>query len=248
MNIRFLPMGDQALHVLLGDQIDDATHQRVVRLHQQVQKEPIAGVTEWIPTYQAITFFYSPKIIQYDQLCAEVEKRWSQVKDQSLPSPTRRIEIPVLYGNRFGFDLDDVAAYHQLSPEEVIDIHTKPTYLVYMIGFTPGFPYLGGMSKQIATPRKKNPRKKVPSGSVGIADQQTGIYSLSTPGGWNIIGRTPIRLFNPKRKPAILLKMGDKIRFNPISYEEYIEIEEADRNGDYPLSISVVNEDEKTQD
>lgn len=240
MGIRFLPMGDQALHVVLGDQIDLPTHQRVVRLHQEVKRKPIHGVIEWVPTYQAITFFYSPKIIRYDQLCLEVEKRWLQVKDQDIPFTTRRIEIPVLYGDRWGIDLDEVAAYHQLNRDEVIQIHSEPTYLVYMIGFTPGFPYLGGMSKRIATPRKKNPRTKVPSGAVGIADQQTGIYSLSTPGGWNIIGRTPIRLFDPKRKPATLLQMGDQIRFYPISYQEYCKIKEADENGTSQVSISVV--------
>lgn len=246
--IRFLPMGDQALHVMLGEQIDDATHQRVVRLHQQVKKYPILGVTEWVPTYQAITFFYSPKIISYEQLCAEVEKRWLKIKDQATPTKTRLIDIPVLYGDRFGFDLEEVAAYHQLDPEEVINIHTQPTYRVYMIGFTPGFPYLGGMSQRIATPRKKNPRHKVPSGSVGIADQQTGIYSLATPGGWNIIGRTPIKLFDPKRNPPILLKMGDQIRFYRINYQEFQEIEEAIQNGEYSISISVVTQNEHMED
>lgn len=246
MGIQFLPMGDQALHVVLGDQIDLPTHRRVVRLHQQVKKNPISGVIEWVPTYQAITFFYSPKIINYDQLCLEVEKRWLQVTQQPTPLTTRRIEIPVLYGDRWGVDLDYVASYHQLSREDVIHIHSQTIYLVYMIGFTPGFPYLGGMSKRIATPRKKNPRNKVPSGSIGIADQQTGIYSFSTPGGWNIIGRTPIRLFDPHQNPATLLQMGDQVRFLPIDDCEYREIEEADRNQSFQIPISVVKINDKT--
>lgn len=240
-------MGDQALHIILGNGIDRTTHQKALRLHQQLQKNPIQGVTEWVPTYQAVTLFYSPEIIQYDQLCFEVEKRWQQSKSQTSPVTTRRIDIPVLYGNQWGIDLEHVAEWNRLRVDEVIEIHSSSTYLVYMIGFTPGFPYLGGLSKRIATPRKKNPRTNVLSGSVGIADQQTGIYSLSTPGGWNIIGRTPIKLFDIDRSPPTLLQMGDQIRFFPITESEYHDIEHAIQEQSYTISIREVNVNDKCE-
>lgn len=245
IEIRFIPLGDQAVHLIIGDQINPKTHQKVMQISHLLKKHPLPGITEWVPTYQAITLFYRPELITYDQLVTKLNKWLQQITIQLPKLQTRRIDIPVLYGEPYGPDLDHVAQVNQLAPEEVIAIHTQPTYLVYMIGFTPGFPYLGGLSPQIATPRKKNPRQQVPAGSVGIADQQTGIYSLSTPGGWNLIGRTPIRLFDPQRQPAALLTTGDQIRFVPIHAEEYEEIEAAWKNQTYEISMRVVNFDDE---
>lgn len=236
-------MGDKALHMNVGEEIDLATHQLIIRLCHQLKTDPIPGVIEWVPSYQAVTLFYQPSKISYSQLVEAVKLRYIQAKKIKLVIPTRRIHIPVLYGERWGPDLEQVAKTHQLSCEQVIQLHTQPIYLVYMIGFTPGFPYLGGMSEAIATPRKKTPRTEVPSGSVGIADQQTGIYSLPTPGGWNLIGRTPIHLFDPKREPAALLQAGDQIVFETIDDKEYEEISLAWEKQAYQIQISVVNLD-----
>lgn len=245
IEIRFLPMGDQAVHLIIGHEINPKTHQQVMKIGHLLQKHPLPEITEWVPTYQAITLFYRPELITYNQLVTKL-KTWLDQATMELPKlKTRKIDIPVLYGEPYGPDLDHVAKVNHLDPEEVIAIHTQPTYLVYMIGFTPGFPYLGGLSPQIATPRKKNPRPQVPAGSIGIADQQTGIYSLSTPGGWNLIGRTPIRLFDPQREPAALLTPGDQIRFVSIHMEEYKEIEAAWKEQTYEIPMKVVNLDDE---
>ncbi|MGV3465566.1 MAG: 5-oxoprolinase subunit PxpB, partial [Heyndrickxia sp.] len=138
---------------------------------------------------------------------------------------SRVVEIPVCYGGDFGPDLETVASMNGLSTEEVIQIHSSAEYTVYMIGFAPGFPYLGGMSEKIATPRLPSPRLKIPERTVGIAGNQTGVYPIETPGGWQLIGRTPIKLFRPQDEVPSLLHAGDKVRFKPISYEEYVEWE-----------------------
>lgn len=151
-----------------------------------------------------------------------------QLKDQDLYKE-RIVSIPVLYGGEVGPDLEYVAKHHGISPEEVIQIHSKNDYLVYMIGFAPGFPYLGGLDERIATPRKKTPRLQIAAGSVGIAGNQTGVYPLETPGGWQIIGRTPRKLFLPNQSPPTLLQSGDTIRFVPITPEEYKVYQEVER-------------------
>jgi inhibitor of KinA len=139
------------------------------------------------------------------------------------------VEIPVLYGGEYGPDLEYVASFHKISAEEVIQIHTESECLVYMIGFAPGFPFMGGMDERIATPRRESPRTAIVPGSVGIAGKQTGIYSLETPGGWQIIGRTPLELFRPDLNPPTLLKAGDRIKFFPISPEEFNTFKEGSR-------------------
>lgn len=147
--------------------------------------------------------------------------------------PAQVMELPVYYGGDVGPDLSFVAKYNDLKEEEVIRIHTENSYLIYMMGFSPGFPYLGGMSEKIATPRLKEPRFKTPAGSVGIAGSQTGVYSMETPGGWQIIGRTPVKLYDPSRETPILLKAGNYIRFVPITKEEFHEIEQQVKDGSY---------------
>jgi inhibitor of KinA len=141
--------------------------------------------------------------------------------EETKESKQRFVEIPVCYGGEYGPDLEAVAEYHHLSTSEVVEIHSKEEYLVYMIGFAPGFPYLGGMSEEIATPRRHSPRLSIPEGSVGIAGMQTGVYPISTPGGWQLIGRTPLELFCPNENPPTLLQSGDIVKFVPISLEEY---------------------------
>ena len=151
------------------------------------------------------------------------------------------VEIPTLYGGEYGPDLDHVADHNGLTPEEVIQIHSSADYLVYMMGFTPGFPYLGGMSENIATPRLQTPRTAIPAGSVGIAEQQTGVYPIESPGGWQLIGRTPVQLFDPQRDPPVVVEAGDFIRFAPITETTYYVVQQQVQVGSYQLTTRSSN-------
>jgi inhibitor of KinA len=161
--------------------------------------------------------------IDLSKLKREILDREKRLGELGIPPP-ETIEIPVCYGGDFGPDLEFVARHNKLTPQEVIKIHTAGTYLIYMIGFTPGFPFLGGLSERLFTPRRENPRQLVPAGSVGIANNQTGIYSIDSPGGWQLIGKTPIKIYNPKGTPPILLKAGNFLKFRGISREAFDEI------------------------
>ncbi len=188
-----------------------------------VEEAHIAGIEEIIPSYRSLLVAYDPQLISFEDLTdqlKDIEKTLSGVK---IPEH-RRVEIPTLYGGEFGPDLDFVARHHGLTSEEVIRIHSSQDYLVYMLGFTPGFAYLGGNLEKIATPRLNTPRVEVPAGSVGIAENQTGIYPIESPGGWQIIGRTPLTLFNPFQPPHFLLMVGDMVRFIPIDDRRYAEL------------------------
>lgn len=246
--MRFRPMGDRAIMIEWGNQIDPEVHGRVQRFCDALKQAAIAGVEEWVPAYSGVTIFYHPSVIRYDELIAKL----GQLGDSctGLEKNTERIVIiPTLYGGKWGPDLTDVARVHQLTEQEVIHIHTRPDYLVYMMGFVPGFAYLGGMSSRIATPRLPTPRAKIPAGSVGIAGGQTGIYPLSTPGGWRIIGQTPIPLFQPEREPPVLLRMGDRIRFRAIEEEEFRELEQKCQQGECVVeTFGVEGERDETKD
>jgi len=224
--------GDRGIRVQLGDTISGETNEKVRSLSMLLDHEKIEGVMEWIPAYTAISIYYDPYYVSFLQLkekLIEIKETFSQV----TPPPAEVVEIPVCYGGNFGSDLEMVANHNGLTEKEVIDLHAGRDYLIYMMGFTPGFPYLGGMSEKIAAPRLPEPRAEIQSGSVGIAGSQTGIYPMKTPGGWRLIGRTPVKLYQPDRKPHILLKAGNYIRFIPISLEEYNEIEAQVSNDDY---------------
>jgi inhibitor of KinA len=155
-----------------------------------------------------------------------------ETDEQDTPK-SRIVEIPTVYGDEWGPDLNDVAAYHNLSPEEVVSIHSGSTYLVYFMGFTPGFPFFGGMSEKIATPRLASPRVSIPAGSVGIANNQTGIYPVSSPGGWRLIGRTPLQFYNPEREQPFLLNPGDYVKFKPINRDQFETIKAKVESGEY---------------
>jgi KipI family sensor histidine kinase inhibitor len=198
------------------------THTIEFTLWFGLSKRP-QGVEEIIPSYRSLLISYDPRVIGFKDLTDQV-KSIEKTLSRGKILEHRRIEIPTLYGGEFGPDLDFVASLHGLTPEEVVRIHSSQDYLVYMLGFTPGFPYLGGNLEEIATPRLKTPRIKVPAGSVGIAENQTGIYPIESPGGWQIIGRTPVNLFNPLRPPHFLLAAGDMVRFIPIDEEQYMDL------------------------
>lgn len=218
--VELLNLGDQGILVRFGSKIDPAIHHRVRRLMLALSAEPCPGVVELVPSYAALAVYYDPLRVEPAALRRALKERLSRMDRLPLPPP-RRIEIPVCYGGSFGPDLADVAAYHGMSQEEVIRLHSEPEYLVYMLGFSPGFPYLGGLPPQLATPRRSTPRLRVPAGSVGIAGAQTGIYPSESPGGWQLIGRTPLRLYDPQASEPFLLRAGDVLRFRPIDEDQF---------------------------
>jgi KipI family sensor histidine kinase inhibitor len=211
-----LPCGDTGISVEFGNVIDPGVNARVRRLFQTLKDVRPVGILDLIPTYRALFIEYDPCECSFERLVLLVEAAVQGDAEVSVPDAPV-IEIPVCYGGDYGPDLDEVAAYHQMSVDEAIELHRRPVYTVYMIGFTPGFPYLGGLDERLVTPRKKEPRQRVPAGSVGIADRQTGIYSADSPGGWQIIGRTPATLFDLTRTEPFLLQAGDRVQFIPVS-------------------------------
>lgn len=224
---RFLIVGDTGLLIEFGDKIDPEINQKVQKLFIALEKIGVDGITEAMPTYRSILIFYDPSKITFERIKEKILAIENRVTDMVIPPP-KVVEIPVIYGEEYGPDLEFVAQHNGLTPEEVIDIHTSGTYLIYMLGFTPGFPFLGGLSERLFTPRLKTPRALVPAGSVGIANNQTGIYPIDSPGGWQIIGRTPIKLYNPRHENPILLKAGNYIKFKKITDAEYRKLLQSD--------------------
>jgi len=220
---RFFLAGDRGLFAEFGASIDPKINQKVRQIFLSLEKTPIDGVVEIIPTYRSILIFYNPSLSNPERLKQEIVDRENSLDKWEIPPP-ETIEIPVCYGDNFGPDLAFVAQQNNLTPEEVIQIHTSGTYLIYMLGFTPGFPFLGVLSEKLFTPRLENPRQLVPAGSVGIANNQTGIYSIDSPGGWQLIGKTPIKLYDPTGAPPILLKAGNYLKFKQISRKEFLEL------------------------
>jgi len=212
-------MGDRALLIELGDQISPDVNQKVRELFAGLDQQAIDGFIELVPSYRSLMIIYDPLKISLPELKIHISDTANQLDSLQLPPP-KTIEIPVVYGEKYGPDLEWVAEYHTMTADEVIRLHTQPTYRVYLIGFMPGFPYLGEVPDALTTPRRKTPRTHVPQGSVGIAQKQSGIYPVESPGGWQIIGRTPINLFDPQRQPPSILEMGDYVKFFPIAKEE----------------------------
>lgn len=231
---RFLPMGDGAIVMEFANEISKEVNARIRQTTKAIEKT-IEGVIEVLPTYRSITIFYRPDQITYDELVTKLQtiKQGNEEGD----SPSRRIEIPTVYGGEYGPDLAYVAQHASLSEEEVIRIHTGTDYLVYMLGFSPGFTYLGGLDERIATPRLESPRVKIPAGSVGIAGSQTGMYPSESPGGWQLIGRTPLKLYDPKKEPPVFIQAGDYIRYVAITESEYAEIEEQVNAGRFQVKM-----------
>ncbi|ARU60668.1 kinase inhibitor [Tumebacillus avium] len=216
------PLGDAAVVVKLGDGIDSATHQRVQVLTRSLEARAFSWLVEVVPAFASVTVYYNPVVLNggYDQVCVLIEDVLGSLPADVAFAP-KVVEIPVCYGGEMGPDLGFVAAHNGLTEKEVVAIHTSGEYLVYMIGFAPGFPYLGGLSEKVAAPRRATPRLAIPAGSVGIAGKQTGVYPLETPGGWQLIGRTPMPLFRPEREVPSVLQAGDVVRFRAVSHEEF---------------------------
>ncbi len=211
---------DHSVLVSFGDGISPHHHERVVRLTTLLLSDRKEFVRNIHPAYSSVLVSFDPRTISFAVLEEYLRATLQKSESISFPSP-RQIEIPVCYGGDFGQDLPDVATHNDLTVEQVITIHASGEYLVYFLGFSPGFPYMGGLSEKIATPRLHSPRTKVPAGSVAIGGSQAGIYPVSSPGGWRIIGRTPLKLFRPGENPPTLLQMGDVVRFRAIEEEEF---------------------------
>lgn len=233
---RYMLAGDKALVVEFGDEISQAVNSKVRNLYVALNKYKVTGIEEITPTYRSLLIQYNPLLINLNTLQAKLRELENNLDKVEIPKP-RIIDIPTLYGGEYGPDLAFVAEHNGVTSEDVIRIHSSVDYLIYMLGFTPGFPYLGGMSEKIAAPRLSVPRTKIPAGSVGIAGKQTGIYPIESPGGWQLIGRTPLKLYDPRRQPPIVLQAGDYIRFVPISMDKYNEISELILRSCYKINI-----------
>lgn len=220
---RMSPAGDAALLVEIGEGIDETVNRTVHRLVVALGRRSLAGVLDLIPAYRSLLVCYDPLRLPLDALQDTVARLVETLADIELPSP-RTVDIPTCYGGECGPDLALVAEHNGLSADEVVAIHAGTPCTVFMMGFSPGFVYLGGMSPRIATPRLKTPRTSIPAGSVGIAGEQTGIYPVQSPGGWQVIGRTPVTLFDPGRTPPTLVEPGDIIRFVVIDAGRYEEL------------------------
>ncbi|WP_075527249.1 5-oxoprolinase subunit PxpB [Sporosarcina ureilytica] len=219
------PLGDQAVIIEFSNEISLNTQKQIQRITAYLDREAPSWLIEYIPAYTTLSLFYSIKQFSaspspFQTVCNEINKLLPNIQDEEI-LPNRLVKIPVLYGGKYGPDLSHIATLHNLGEEEVIAIHTGGEYLVHMIGFSPGFPFIGGLSEKIATPRKLTPHLSIPGRSVGIAGKQTGIYPIETPGGWQIIGRTPVDLFLPNEEIPSLLRPGDQLQFYQISEEEY---------------------------
>ena len=225
---KFRLAGDRGLLMAFGETIDPAINARIRAMASHLSEKLPQGVEEIIPTYCSLILVYDPIETCPDTLIPELTAMDTGLDDKSLPEPDV-VELPVCYHPDLGPDLTHVAGVHGLTPEEVVDIHTGSFYPIYMIGFTPGFPYLGGLDERLHTPRLSSPRTHVPAGSVGIANNQTGIYPIASPGGWQLIGQCPVKLFDPESETPILLKAGSLLKFRAVSMDEFKALKEENR-------------------
>ena len=238
---RILICGEDALVVEFGNGIDPVTNDRVYALAAAVEAAKNKSVVELIPTYRSLLVQYDLELSSVADMAVflnDMIARSAVSTDAHDNTPRRIYELPVAYGGEHGEDLDDVADHAGITPDEVVAIHSGTDYRVYMLGFAPGFPYLGGMDERIATPRLASPRVRVPAGSVGIAETQTGVYPMASPGGWRLIGNTPVSLFDPSADPPVPFLPGSFIRFVPVSSEETKRIANQVAEGTYRVHMT----------
>lgn len=219
-SFRILPLGDSAITIEFGSEIDPLINARVMSFAKVIIDQGWHGIHDIVPTYRSVTVFFDPLQWNSSVLTKKLNALPTLQLNETESNDTVH-EIPVLYGGAWGPDLEEVAAFAGLTSAQAIELHASIPYRVYMLGFSPGFPYLGLVSERLAMPRRATPRTKVPSGSVGIADRQTGIYPSATPGGWQLIGRTPIPIYRKASSTPFLLKPGDQVRFRPIGRDEF---------------------------
>jgi inhibitor of KinA len=232
MRTRFRAASDQSLIIYFDspdsgqEQISKTVHEQVRRLVRLLEVEPVGGVRNLHPGYASVLVNFDALKLRHEKLQEILGGCLERMQKVALPEP-REVEIPVCYGGEYGPDLQGVAKLRELTTERVIELHAQREYLVYFLGFVPGFAYLGELTDELVTPRLPVPRKSVPPGSVGIAKNQTGVYPVATPGGWRLLGRTPLQIFQPERQEMSLLSIGDRVRFVPISKERFGKLERA---------------------
>ena len=233
---RILPTGDRALTVELGNEIDEHINAKLMGLIRSLSDARIKGIEEFVPSFRAVLIHYNPAILSYQKI-TDIINRTLDSSIQESARHNRTVIVPVCYDREYCPDIEDVAKHAMISVEEVIKIHTSTPYLVYMLGFQPGFPYLGGLDERIHTPRLETPRIKLEAGSVGIGGAQTGLYPMESPGGWRIIGVTPVRCYNPEKDRPIPYSAGDHIKFESITKDEFLKLRELDLNGGYEFRV-----------
>ena len=218
------PVGDCAISIDFGQVIDPKINRQIRQIIEQIKDLQLDGIIELVPTYCAWLVQYDAMVYSYSDICRILEPTLQESVMDSANELVTIVEIPTVYGGEFGPDLGFVASHNHISEAEVVSIHSGTDYLVYMLGFIPGFTYLGGMDPRIATPRLSSPRTLIPAGSVGIAGEQTGTYPSDSPGGWQIIGRTPVTMYDMSKKQAALLQAGDYVRYVFIDENEFHRI------------------------
>jgi KipI family sensor histidine kinase inhibitor len=233
---RFLPCGDRALSVELGDEIGREVNARVLALEYLIREEQLPGVIETVPTFRALLVYYDPLIVGVEELAAGLRGLLTRARPEVLP-PARTVELPCCYGGELGFELEQAAARLVLDPDDLVRLHASAEYYVDFVGFTPGLPYLSGMPERLFIPRLETPRVKTPAGSVSIGGMQCCIYSVDSPGGFWVLGRTPVRLYDPAAADPILLRAGDHVRFRVIDRGEFDHIAAAVAAGGYQPRI-----------
>ena len=243
-SVRFLFSGDSALVIEFGNEISVDINKKIRKMMDDIKKENIDGIVELVPTYCSLLINYDVLKIDYNTLVEKLKTFLNNDLETAEGEEVTLVEIPTLYNDEVGPDLSYVAEHNKISKEEVIKIHTGTDYLVYMLGFMPGFTYLGGMSEKIATPRLESPRLQIYPGSVGIAGKQTGMYPSMSPGGWRIIGRTPLKLYNPDSDTPVYISSGDYVRYVSISEEEYNDILKKVENNENKLNIRKIKRGE----
>ena len=234
--ISILTAGDSSLLIQFGNEISPEINQRIKATVQLMREQHIEGVLDVIPAFCSLLINYDPRVISYSEITKRMRKLL-KVEMKAEDEKKKVFEIPVCYGGKYGPDLAYIAEHAGMTEEEVIALHSSKDYLIYMLGFLPGFCYLGGLDERLHTPRLATPRIKIDAGSVGIGGSQTGIYPMDSPGGWQLMGMTPVKTYDPEREVPILVEAGDYIRFVPVDEEEYLRIKELVERGEYECTV-----------
>ena len=235
-NVKFFPAGDHAMVVEFGSIIAENINQKVHALAGWIEEKQIEGVVELLPTFRSLMIYYDCHVVSFEQLKRKVSE-FDDTKVSAGAEKKKITKVPCCYGARFGSDLHDMEKILGIDKDEIIRIHSSVCYKIYMLGFLPGFVYLGGLDKRIEVPRLSSPRVKINPGSVGIGGNQTGVYPVASPGGWRLIGGTPLDFYDPDREKPILCNAGEYIRFVPIHIDEYYDIRHLVLNGQYEPEV-----------